>query len=245
MRARSLAPVLLLAAVGGLACGLGFTWLRPTLLTLPRLSRLRQYLDDPAAHAEWQLRAGERCGAAPFIFPTDGYLGFGYGDSWQPGHRHTGFDIFGPQPLGQTPVYAAYPGYLTRLADWKSTVIIRIPDDPLQPGRQIWAYYTHLAGPDGASFIAAAFPPGTSERPVAAGDLLGYQGNFSGEPGNPVGIHLHFSLVKDDGQGRFLNELQIANTLDPSPYFGLRAGVSDDWSQPLRCPTPPAPLADP
>jgi hypothetical protein len=88
----------------------------------PRLPRLRDYLQDPAAQADWQLCAGERCGAAPFVFPTDGYLGFGYGDSWRPGHRHTGFDIFGPQPLGQTPVYAAYPGYLTRLPEWKSTV---------------------------------------------------------------------------------------------------------------------------
>lgn len=230
---RSPAPLLVLA--GGLAIGLGFVWLRPTLATLPRLARLRQYLEDPAAHPGWQLKAGERCGAAPFLQPTDGYLGFGYGDSWRPGHRHTGFDIFGPQPLGRTPVVAAYPGYLTRLPDWKSTVIIRIPDDPLQPGRQIWAYYTHLAGPDGEPFISAAFPPGVVEKPVEAGTFLGYQGNFSGEPGNPVGVHLHFSLVKDDGAGRFLNELQIENTLDPSPYLGLRAGVYDDWSRPIVC----------
>lgn len=231
---RSLSLLALVAALG-LAAALGFAWLRPTLATLPRLARLRAYLQDPEAHPDWLLRAGDRCGDAPFLMPTDGYLGFGYGDSWQPGHRHTGFDIFGPQPLGQTPVFAAYSGYLTRRPDWKSTVIIRIPSDPLAPGRQIWTYYTHLAGPDGASFVSAAFPAGTAEEFVEAGTLLGYQGNYSGEPGNPVGLHLHFSIVQDDGQGQFLNELQIANTLDPSPYLGVRASVYADWTRPITC----------
>ena len=56
---------------------------------------------------------------------------------------------------------------------------------------------------------------------VEIGTLLGYQGDFSGDPGNPVGIHLHFSIVEDDGVGKFKNELDINNTLDPSPYLGL------------------------
>ena len=65
------------------------------------------------------------------------------------------------------------------------------------------------------------FPTGTFEVFVEAGALLGYQGNFSGTPGVPTGIHLHFSIVLDDGQGKFRNELEVANTLDPSPYLGL------------------------
>ena len=70
------------------------------------------------------------------------------------------------------------------------------------------------------SFIAAEFPPGTTEKFGNAGELLGYQGNYSGDPQNPVGVHLHFSITKDDGQGKYLNELKIQNTLDPSPYLG-------------------------
>jgi hypothetical protein len=100
-------------------------------------------------------------------------------------------------------------------------VIIRIPSDPLQPDRQIWTYYTHLANPEGDSLVDEAFPPGTQEHFVTAGTLLGYQGNYSGTPGSPTGVHLHFSIVLDDGHGHFLNELEIDNTLDPSPYFGL------------------------
>jgi peptidoglycan LD-endopeptidase LytH len=56
---------------------------------------------------------------------------------------------------------------------------------------------------------------------VKSGTLLGYQGNYSGTPNNPVGVHLHFSIVKDNGSGHFLNELEIRNTLDPSLYFNL------------------------
>jgi hypothetical protein len=32
---------------------------------------------------------------------------------------------------------------------------------------------------------------------------------------------LHFSIVEDAGNGEFKNELEIGNTLDPSPYLGL------------------------
>jgi len=184
------------------------------------------WLRNPSAHPEWMIKAGEQCGEAPFLMPTDGLVGFLWGDSFRPRHSHQGLDIFGGGELNQTAVIAAYPGYLSRLPDWKSTVIVRIPEDPLQPGRQIWTYYTHMADSAGSSYVSSQFPPGTNEIYVEAGTLLGYQGNYSGDPNNPTGIHLHFSIVKDDGQGRFQNELEIKNTLDPSPYLGLAVDAS-------------------
>jgi len=93
-----------------------------------------------------------------------------------------------------------------------------------------------MASPDGESYISAEFPPGTFEQPVEAGRLLGYQGSYSGEPGNPVGVHLHFSIVLDDGQGRYLNELQIQNTLDPSAYLGLPLDANANLDQIPVCP---------
>jgi hypothetical protein len=78
-----------------------------------------------------------------------------------------------------------------------------------------------MADQYGNSFISSEFPAGTTEKPIEAGTLLGYQGNYSGNPDNPVGLHLHFSIVEDDGTGQFKNELDIDNTLDPSPYLGL------------------------
>jgi hypothetical protein len=123
--------------------------------------------------------------------------------------------------VGITQVLAAYPGYLTRQAEWKSAVIVRVPSDPLSPGQQIWLYYTHMADQFGNSYISSDFPAGTSEKLIEAGTFLGYQGNYSGDPNNPVGVHLHFSIVEDDGSERFKNELDIDNTLDPSPYLGI------------------------
>ncbi|MDP2777104.1 MAG: hypothetical protein Q8O48_05645 [Anaerolineales bacterium] len=176
---------------------------------------------DSASRPELMMTAGTKCGQAPFIFPTNGLIGFIWDDSFRPGHRHTGVDIFSGTELGVTPIIAVYPGYLTRQPDWISTVIIRVPQDPLEPARQIWVYYTHMADKQGNSFVSPDFPAGTEEVYVQAGTLLGYQGNYSGDPNNPTGVHLHISVVEDDGFGNFKNELEIENTYDPSPYFGL------------------------
>jgi len=200
-----------------------------------RSGNVLAWLRDPLAHRDWTIQAGERCGEAPFIFPTNGFVGYLWDDSFRPGHHHQGIDIFGGEGVNKTTVVAAYGGYLTRLPDWKSAVIIRIPEDPLQPGRQVWAFYTHMADENGNSFIAPEFPPGTTETFVEAGTLLGYQGNYSGDPNNPVGVHLHFSIVRDDGRGKFLNELEIKNTLDPSPYLGLPLNARENSGEVPEC----------
>ena len=224
-----LSIVVVVAVVGGYML---YRIYRPTS---ERLSLFRGWINDPAEHPEWKLTAGSRCGTAPFIFPTDGMVGFLWDDSFRPGHRHQGIDIFGGNDVGVTPVVAAYPGYLTRLPEWKSSVIIRIPSDPLRPGRQIWTYYTHMANQDGSSYISDEFSPGTYEKLIDAGTLLGYQGNYSGDPNNPTGIHLHFSVVKDDGLGNFRNELEIKNTYDPSPYLGLKVNANQNWDEVPVC----------
>ena len=224
------------ALLGGLVLAAGY-WLffmRPG--SFNRTSKVLAWLRNPAAHPEWAVRAGQRCGDSPFLLPTDGLVGFLWDDSFRIGHRHQGIDIFGGGPVNATPVVAAFSGYLTRMPDWKSSLIVRIPQDPLQPERQIWTYYTHLADEQGNSFIAPEFPPGTNEVYVEAGTLLGYQGNYSGDPNNPVGVHLHFSIVLDDGSGKFLNELKIQNTLDPSPYLGLPVNARLGMQDIPRCP---------
>jgi hypothetical protein len=93
-----------------------------------------------------------------------------------------------------------------------------------------------MADASGNTFIVPEFPQGTSEVFVTAGTLLGYQGNFSGTPGSPVGTHLHFSIVKDDGNGEFLNELEIKNTIDPSPYFSMNLSADQNSGEIPVCP---------
>jgi murein DD-endopeptidase MepM/ murein hydrolase activator NlpD len=230
MDKRLLVTVIVIGVLVGLAIFLYQNIFRPMQPTMGRSSRVIEWIKNPAAHPDWAVRAGTRCApAAPFIMPTDGLIGYLWDDSFQAGKRHQGIDIFGGTGVGKTPVVAAYAGALTRLSTWKSAVIVRIPSDPLQPGRQIWLYYTHMADPAGNSFISSDFPPGTTEKYIEAGTLLGYQGNYTGDVANPSGVHLHFSVVQDDGQGGFRNELDINNTFDPSPYLGLplNAGTSD------------------
>jgi len=185
---------------------------------MPRSKRVLDFIRHPAEHPAWTIQALTQCPRAPFLFPTTGYVGYLWGDVFHFPRRHQGIDIFSGTAPGQTPVYAAYDGYLTREATWKSAVIIQ-HRDPLHPDRTIWTYYAHMADPQGHSFIV--FPPNTHHLFVKAGTLLGYQGNYSGNPSRPTGVHLHFSIVLDDGQGHYRNELDFANTLDPSPYLGM------------------------
>ncbi len=234
--------ILWIVIIAVLLAGL-WLWIAPRFNVRPagtpselRDQRVLSWILSEDRNPEWAVHAGERCADAPFQMPTDGFIGYLWDDSFRPGHRHTGLDIFGGAESGETPVYAAADGYLTRLPEWKSSLIMRLPDDPLQPGRQIWLYYTHLADPFGRSHIDAAFPPGTEDVYVPAGTLLGYQGNYSGTPGAPVGVHLHFSIVRDNGAGRFLSELEIENTLDPSPYLGLDVNAHSNLDQIPVCP---------
>jgi len=195
-----------------------------------------KFILNPQAHQDWVTPEGLTCEGAPFSMPTRGYIGYYYDDSFRPLHRHQGIDIFSGETAGVTPIYAPYDGYVSREESWKSGLIIRIPQDPTtSEPRQIWVYMTHLADASGNSLISDKFPPGSVEIEVKRGDILGYQGDYSGDPARPVGVHLHLSLVKDDGKGHYLNELRIENTYDPSPYFGMDLRASNPKIGQARC----------
>ncbi len=215
--------ILLLLLLGAFVVNRGINYFR--LLGNPGSRPLLQWAQgDPTARAELITEQRDACPDAPFILPADGFIGLLYADPRGPyssSNPHQGIDIFSEGEPGVTPVYAAYDGYVTRDANWRSAVIMRIPDDPLRSGNQIWLYYAHMADREGNSFVEPAFPPGTSELFVEQGTLLGYTGDYNGNSPRTIWVHLHFSIVKDDGNGRFLNELDFANTLDPSPYLGI------------------------
>ena len=200
-------------------------------------SYIREWLLAPIMRPQLSTEGGIACEDAPFILPAEGFIGLLWADSarpYNPLRRHSGLDIFGDGESGTVPNYAAYDGYLTRYTDWKSTVIIQ-HDDPLQSGRTIWTYYTHMANDNGSkSYIVDDFPPGTSEKWVEQGTLLGYQGTYSGT-GPAIAMHLHFSIVQSDSGGVFLNEAVIDNTLDPSPYLGMSLNIADAPERPIRC----------
>ncbi len=211
-----------------------------SIIHRPANEAIIRWFNDPASRAALTTTFTEPCPGYPFLVPSAGLVG---GLPWNAAYGpyntlrpHPGIDIFGDGAIGSIPVYAAYDGLLTREEGWVSSVIIR-HDDPLQPGRVIWTYYTHMADESGAvSYIDGRFPPGTTGMPVAQGDLLGYQGVYNGGNGAPaVGLHVHFSIVRSDLFGRYLNEAVFENTLDPTPYLGLSLNDPKSGEFPLRC----------
>src|SRR5574339_529408 len=117
MPRRLLLPSILVVAIATAAVTAYFMY-RPNSA---RLLAFRTWINNPASHPDWKLSAGTQCRSAPFLFPTDGFIGFLWDDSFRIGHRHQGIDIFAGTDIGVTRVVSAYPGFLTRLPDWKSS----------------------------------------------------------------------------------------------------------------------------
>ncbi len=231
MRKKSKTILVIALLVSVIAFG---AWVAKTYLG-GRNNLVWAFLKKPAFHREWVTLAGNQCQGAPFIFPSGGFVGYLYDDVFQLGKRHTGIDIFSGTNAAEMPVYAPFDGFVTREDGWKSSLIIRIPQDPLQPDRQIWVYLTHMADRNGNGLIDQLFPPGAKDVPVTQGQLLGFQGDYSGNPARPVGVHLHLSIVKDDGNGHYLNETNIKNTIDPSPYFGMDLNAKTQKHEAPKC----------
>ncbi len=188
------------------------------------LALLRWIRGNEQVRSELVTTQREACPGAPFILPAEGFIGLLYADPRGPYSKskpHQGLDIFSDTESGITPVFAAYDGYITREAEWRSSLIQRIPDDPLQPGRQIWLYYTHMADKQGNDYIIDNFEAGSKDIFVERGTLLGYTGDFNGDAIRDIWVHLHFSIIRDDGAGRYTNELDFQNSIDPSAYLGL------------------------
>lgn len=231
--------LILVIAVLVIAC-LVLWWVYSNLRGLSG-ERAREFLawgrGDEQVRAELVTVQRDVCPGAPFVLPTDGYIGLLYADPNGPYSQaspHQGIDIFSNAAAGVMPVYAAYEGYISRESGWRSALIQRVPDDPLFPGRQIWLYYAHMADRDGNSFIQEAFSPGATEVYVERGTLLGYTGDYNGGALRDIWVHLHFSIVRDDGRGRYANELQFPNSIDPTPYLGLPLNYACR-AEPMQC----------
>ena len=198
----------------------------------------------------------DACPGAPWRLPTRDDMGMWW-STYQLGIMGTGLE-------NTVPVYAVADGLLMRRSDWDGAVAIQ-HDDPVRPGEKVWSFYGDMVGSeDGESFVQSSFPLGSEGVPVEAGQLLGYQGTWSGSVGGPIWMHLHFAVVPALADGSLPSEIvglvpedefspedvplipeedespkdeEIEFSLDPSPYLGtIRSQVmgAPTWI-PLHC----------
>ena len=169
----------------------------------------------------------DACPGAAWRLPSDGSLGMQSNES--------GIDFFGHGKENSIPVYAVADGLLTRLPGWVDAVAI-LHDDPLRPSKKVWSYYGGMAAPDGTeSFVMEDFPTGITNVPVQSGQLLGYQGAWSGTPFWPKWVHVSFAVVDGSEQNNFPEKNLLDTILNPIPYMGLTLETGNENLQPLKC----------
>jgi hypothetical protein len=169
------------------------------------------------------------CPGAPWQLPTGGSFGIQWGEN--------GLNLFAWDNENSSPVYAVADGLLMRHPDWVDAVAIQ-HDDPLRPGEKVWSLYADMANSSGLeSFVVEDFPPGSTGVPVRAGQLLGYQGVWSGRSGWGIPVHLRFALVSEVANSAIFDDEILKNAVDPAPYLGIEPneGDSSTYLQKLRC----------
>lgn len=149
-----------------------------------------------------------------------------------------GIDLFGRGTEASIPVYAMADGSLTRLPG-RVDVVAVLHQDPLRPGKKVWAMYGGMSAANGVdSFAAEDFLEGTTNLPVQSGQLLGYQGSWSENPQWPKWVHMSFALTDGTTQETLPEDAAAANLLDPAQYLGLVIESGNDSPQPLKCKQP-------
>jgi hypothetical protein len=90
------------------------------------------------------------------------------------------------------------------------------------------------------SYVVQDFPLGAAGIPVNAGQLLGYQGTWSGKPYWPGWMYVHFAVLPAGNRDDFPSELTLESALDPTPYLNmeLKPETETTNSQPLKCGQP-------
>jgi hypothetical protein len=208
-------------------------WTQEMFDAINRSYRLTDILAENKIYTAVPRKASDRlsaCAGAVWQLPSGGRLGI----QWQDG----GLDFFGHGNEGKIPVYAVASGLLTRWPNWVDAVAI-LHDDPLHPGSKLWSYYGNMRAANGTdSYVAQDFPLGASGIPVKAGQLLGYQGSWSGKPLWPTWTHIHFNIIRAAKPEAFPSEWTFGETLDPSPYLGLIFESGNENLQPLKCEKP-------
>lgn len=177
----------------------------------------RVYMPKQALVAE----AISQCSGAPWHLPTQADLGL----QWE--KEGLKLDFYGKMPEGADPVYAVADGLLTRPKDVPGRLMIQ-HDDPFNSGRKVWSVYWNLLKANGVDeLVSTEFPPGSESIPVKKGQMLGYQGSFSGKPGFPGWSYVGFGVVEPGADGTYPAQIALKNWIDPRDFLGVAIPSKD------------------
>jgi len=171
----------------------------------------------------------DSCPNAKWRLPTNASLGVQWDD--------TVMQFFGRGNDGTVPVYAVADGFLTRLPEWEDLVAV-LHENPENPKEKVWAFYGGMASATGDSFVLEEFPKGAKAIPVKSGQLLGYQGKWSGNPQWPNWLSTFLVLEIGTGHETRPPDYQATKILDPTPFMGLNIDYENENLQPLKCEQP-------
>ena len=207
-------------------------WTPEMLAAIQTAYGLKQKLGGTWVYVPRQLLANptlaptpERCDHAPWRLPSDALYGVRWGDGRE-------LQFLGRGNPGKLPVRAVADGLLSRDLTWNNRVAIQ-HDDPLNPGAKIWTTYANMASGSGYdSFVSKAFPLGTANVPVKAGDIIGYQGLYSGNS-LPMWLNVEFAVLADKPTAT----APYSSALAPESYLGLtlKPAYDEPNSQKLKC----------
>jgi murein DD-endopeptidase MepM/ murein hydrolase activator NlpD len=152
---------------------------------------------------------------------------------------HKGVDILGSTTPGVSPVYAAAPGTVWTAErgngfGWR--VVLRHAHGYGGSGRYVYTIYGHMGRcAAGTSLIARGIVPGAQ---VAAGQLVGYQGDDGYPNGCLSRSHVHFEIRASDSN---VSNVFLALPASPDFYTGVQLTANDPAK--VASVTAPAPTA--
>lgn len=160
---------------------------------------------------------------------------------------HKGVDILGSTTPGVTPVYAAAAGKVWSAErgngfGWR--VVLRHGKNVGGNGRWTYTIYGHMGrcDPDtggAGNLIDPAVKPGAA---VAAGQLLGYQGNDAHPNGCTSRSHVHWEVRASDSD---VSNVFLAIPASPDFYTGVQLTADDPNKVSSVKASAPAPTATP
>lgn len=204
----------------------------PELLDAIRLNyRLIAQLENTHVyqpHKSQSIDTPISCPKDVWDLPTMASLGYQY---------HDGILIlYGAGVEGRVPVKAVADGRVYRPRSFPDGSLILVHDDPFQPGEQVIVLFDDMRSYRGTEiYIPDEFPVGAAGILVRKGEVIGYQGMWSGTPMKQDWLHVNLGVAPYDQAYLSNFDLLKAQLVNPDAYFGVIIDANTKNIRPIEC----------